>query len=99
MGSAAVYTMLTKLDEPERYFTLTVDELLVAIVGMVLLVCSSHKVVVGLVVFSMLSVLKRLKKGNGPRALFVLAYWYFPHTITQIVFPDLPKSHWRVWIA
>lgn len=99
MQQPTIYTMLTRLDEPFRYFSLTVDELTVAAFGLMLLVFSSHKFVVGFVACALFGALKKLKKGAGPRVILVLAYWYLPRAITQLITPTLPASHQRIWIA
>lgn len=99
MQNPTIYTVLSHLDAPLRYFTLTMDELVIAMGSLLLLVMSSHKLVVGVLGFSLFMLLKHLKGGAGPRALLVLAYWYLPHSLTKFFLPTLPASHMRVWVA
>lgn len=99
MENPTIYTMLTLLDEPRRHLSLTIDELVVAGSGLLLLVCSSQKIMVSVVGSLLFESFRRLKKGGGPRVLLVLAYWHLPHALTQLIVPTLPASHRRVWIA
>jgi len=93
------YQFLNHIDAPKRVLTLTLDEFVVAVFGFMFLVISSHKVLVSLLGFGLLSMLRGLKKGDGPRVLMVLAYWYLPFFLTQFFLPKLPLSHQRVYVA
>lgn len=93
------YQFLNHIDAPKRILTLTLDELVVAGLGFMLLVLSNQKIGVSLLGLGLLSGLRYLKKGEGPKALLVLAYWYLPHFITQFFLPQLPYSHHRVYVA
>lgn len=93
------YQFLNHIDAPKRILTLTIDELVVAGLGFMLLVLSNQKILVSLFGFGLLSGLRYLKKGEGPKALLVLAYWYLPSFITQFFLPQLPCSHHRVYVA
>ncbi|HBD7476133.1 TPA: type IV conjugative transfer system protein TraL [Legionella pneumophila] len=93
------YQFLNHIDAPKRVLTLTLDELVVAILGFVLLIISNQKVVVALLGFGLISAFRHLKKGQGPKALLVLAYWYLPYEVTQFFLPQLPPSHQRVYVA
>lgn len=93
------YQFLNHIDAPKRILTLTLDELVVAGLGFMLLIISNQKVLVSVFGFSLLSGLRYLKKGEGPKALLVLAYWYLPSFITQFFLPQLPLSHHRVYVA
>lgn len=96
--STLCYRFLNHIDAP-RILSLTVDELFVAGMGLMLLVVSTQKIVVALLSFSVLSGLRHLKRGEGPKVLLVLAYWYLPVIATQFFLPRLPASHHRVWVA
>ncbi|RAP34938.1 type IV conjugative transfer system protein TraL [Legionella quinlivanii] len=93
------YQFLSHIDAPKRILTLTMDELVVAGMGFMLLIISNQKTLVALLGFSLLSGLRYLKKGEGPKALLVLAYWHLPSVITQFFLPKLPLSHHRVYVA
>jgi len=99
MSKKAVYHFLNHLEAPRRYFTLTMDELGVAILGLMLLVLSNHKLFVALFGGVLLTTLRRLKKGESPKVLLVLAYWHLPQGLTQFFLPKLPASYRRVWVA
>lgn len=99
MSSLALYRLVSHLDEPKRILTLTLDELAVAVLSMMLLVVSNHKLLVGLLGLLLYAVLRALKQGRGPRFLLVLAYWYLPYGVSQMFVSNLPPSHARVWIA
>jgi conjugal transfer pilus assembly protein TraL len=96
---AIAYRFLNHIDAPKRVLTLTVDELLVAGLGFMLLVVSNQKILVSLLGLGLLSGLRYLKKGQGPKALLVLTYWHLPHFITQFFLPQLPSSHHRLYVA
>ncbi|WP_419421558.1 type IV conjugative transfer system protein TraL (plasmid) [Legionella sp. D16C41] len=93
------YQFLNHIDAPKRVLTLTLDELIVAGLGSMLLIVSNQKVLVTLFGLSLLSGLRYLKKGEGPIALLILAYWYLPSFVTQFFLPKLPLSHHRVYVA
>jgi len=99
MQSPTLYTVLSHLDAPIRFLTLTIDELVVILIGLMMLVLSSHKFMVGVFGCMLYMGLKYLKGGAGPRHLLVLAYWYFPYPVTQLFLPTLPASHLRAWVA
>ncbi|HAT8803705.1 type IV conjugative transfer system protein TraL [Legionella pneumophila] len=93
------YQFLNHIDAPKRVLTLTLDELCVAVLGLMLLVLSNQKIGVSLLGLGSLSGLRYLKKGEGPKALLVLAYWSLPSMVTQFFLPKLPLSHHRVYVA
>ncbi|MFO9001369.1 type IV conjugative transfer system protein TraL [Legionella pneumophila serogroup 1] len=93
------YQFLNHIDAPKRVLTLTMDELVVTTLSFILLLLSNQKVLVSMLGLGLLSGLRHLKKGEGPKALLVLAYWYLPSYITQFFLPKLPLSHHRVYVA
>lgn len=97
--NAMHYRILSKIDAPKRFLTLTIDELLIAMTGFALLVASNHKVLASLLSLSLLTATRYLKKGEGPKVLLVLAYWYLPAIVTRFFLPRLPASHQRLWTA
>ena len=99
MSDGMKYQFLNHQNAPKRVLSLTLDELVVAVIGFGMLAVSSQKIAVALLSLSLLSALRYLKKGAGPKALLVLAYWYLPSQFTQFFLPKLPHSHQRVWVA
>ncbi len=97
MSNPNCYRLFTKLDAPKRFFSLTVDELIVAIIGFAMLALTNYKILSALLGLGLVFVLRGLKRGKGPKSLLILAYWHFPHTITRFFLPKLPASHHRVW--
>lgn len=93
------YHFVHHLDAPKRVYSLTLDELTLVVMSLAFLVLSNHKVVVGLLGFSLISGLRLLKKGRCPRHLLVLSYWYLPFSVMQVVLPTLPPSHQRLWLV
>ncbi|PYD07283.1 type IV conjugative transfer system protein TraL, partial [Pseudomonas syringae pv. syringae] len=69
MISRAIYRFFNHLDAPKRYFSLTVDELSIAVTGLALLVLSNHKLMVALLSMLLLISLRRLKKEPNPKVL------------------------------
>ena len=99
MTTPNLYRVVSHLDAPKCYLTLTLDEMCVAGISLMLFVVTNHKLVAGLLGLFLYTCLKRLKKGRGPRFLMVLAYWYLPASATTLFLPTLPPSHLRVWVA
>lgn len=99
MSNFNLYQVISHLDEPKRYFTLTLDEVMIAGLTLLLLVISNRKLVVTMLGLLLYSALRMLKKGQGPRFLLVLAYWQLPKPITQLFVPTLPASYQRVWLS
>lgn len=99
MSNTCYYRLFSHLDAPKRYLSLTVDELLVAIIGFSMLALTNHKIVGALICLGLLSVLRMLKRGQSPRILLILMYWYLPYAITRFFLPRLPASHHRLYVA
>ncbi|MDF1756933.1 MAG: type IV conjugative transfer system protein TraL [Legionellaceae bacterium] len=97
MDNGALYRVISSLDEPKRYMSLTIDELLIAALGLMLLVTSNHKLLVGALGFGLYTFLKHLKQGHGPRFLLIQLYWHMPDPISKIAVSNLPPSYYRVW--
>ena len=68
-----MYRVVNHLDAPKRMLTLTVDEFLVASLGLMLFVASNHKVMVGALGLAFLGALKHVKKAVVPEF-----YWCLP---------------------
>lgn len=92
-----LYQIITHLDEPKRYLSLTLDELCIAVIGLMLLTTSNHKFLVGTLSAGIYSYLKYLKQGHGPRFLLIQIYWHMPNMIAKLIVPKLPKSYYRLW--
>jgi conjugal transfer pilus assembly protein TraL len=99
MTTPNLYRVVSHLDAPKCYLTLTLDEMCVASISLMLFVVTNHKLVAGLLGLFLYTSLKRLKNGRGPRFLMVLAYWYLPASVTTLFLSTLPPSHLRVWVA
>ena len=99
MREDVMYRFLTELDKPKRYLSLTIDELVIAIIGFLLLAIANQKILVSLLGLGFIALLRYLKKGNSPRVLLVLAYWFLPYGCTRFFLPHLTPSHLRVWVA
>ena len=99
MSQLSHYHFLNHIDAPKRYLSLTLDELIIASLFFVLFICSSQKIIVSLFGMGLVSLLRMLKKGDGPQRLPVMAYWYLPSSITGFFLPSLPKSYQRIWKA
>jgi len=99
MSRTNLYRLVSHLDEPRRYFTLSLDELCVAVLAAFFLVLSTQKILVMVLGAGVLAFLRHIKKGKGPRFLVVLAYWHLPRSVMQVIVPKLPASHRRIWKA
>lgn len=97
--SSMHYQFLSHIDAPKRILTLTLDELFIAILGFMLLILSNQKIIVSLFICGVFGGVRALKKGESPKFLLVLVYWYLPSSLTQFFLPRLPASHHRVWVA
>ena len=99
MSHSSLYQILSHLDQPKRYLSLTIDELIITSTGFIMLALTNHKIIGTVISLLLLSTLRHLKKGASPKVLLVLMYWYFPHGLTQFLLPQLPASHQRIWVA
>ena len=99
MTSPSVYRVINHLDEPLRFLTLTLDELVIASLSLLLLVLSSHKITVAILSALLFFGLRTIKQGYGPRFLLFLAYKRLPSFVTSWFLLSIPASHWRVWKA
>lgn len=97
MNHPRFYTIIAHLDNPKRFMSFSLDELLVLALGIMLLVTSNHKVIVGGFSLSLLSLLRYLKHGQGPRYLLVQLYWFMPSYVSQGLVSNVPKSYFRKW--
>jgi conjugal transfer pilus assembly protein TraL len=99
MSSSIHYRLVKHLDEPQRFLSLTIDEVVIAVLGLMLLVATSHKFLSGLFCLGLYSGLKYLKQGESPRFLLVLVYWHVPKEVSQMIVTKLPASHYRIWMG
>jgi conjugal transfer pilus assembly protein TraL len=97
MNNPVLYTMIRNLDEPQRVLGLTIDEFFIVVLGLMLLMMTSYRILTGLFCFALYLGLKHIKRGQAPRFLLVLIYWYLPKEISQFFLISLPASHLRVW--
>ena len=85
------------LDEPERYFIFTPDELIVVVVPLIVLtlVCNF---VIGLVAAAICFwALRRLKRGGNLNRLLWNAYWLLPSSTFGL--KKTPPSHERLLVG
>lgn len=94
-----MYLFLNHLDAPKRYFSLTIDEAFIVILGLSLVILTKQKILITLISFGLFSSLRFLKPGKNPKELLVLAYWHLPYAFTQFFLTKLPPSHQRIWTA
>ena len=97
MGRSGFYRIIAHLDNPKRFMSFSLDELVVLVFGIMLLVTSNHKLMVGCFSFMLISLLRYLKHGQGPRFLLVQLYWLMPSYVSQGMVAKVPKSHFRKW--
>jgi len=81
------------LDEPERYFVFTPDELGVVIVPLGLLTVIVNFLVGLIVALVCFWAFRKFKKGQGLHRLVCMAYWVLPSDILK--FKATPPSHLR----
>ncbi len=99
MTNPNCYRLFTNLDAPKRFLSLTVDELVVAIIGFSMLSLTNYKVLSALLGLSLIFILRVLKRGNSPKVLLIMAYWHLPHALTRFFLPKLPASYIRLYVA
>jgi conjugal transfer pilus assembly protein TraL len=85
------------LDEPERYFIFTPDELVVVIVPLLILTIISHFFVALMVSSLAFWSLRRLKRGGGLNRLIWDAYWLLPSSIFGL--KATPPSFERLFVG
>lgn len=81
------------LDEPERYFIFTPDELAVVIVPLGVLTVIANFLVGLIVALVGFWLFRKFKKGQGLHRLMRMAYWVLPSDILK--FKATPPSHLR----
>lgn len=91
------YCILPHLDAPLRFFSLTIDELVTVGLAFLLAMLSQQKILIVVLATVLFSLLRFLKKNDGPKALLRLAYWHLPAGFTQFFLPKLPASYQRFW--
>lgn len=96
----AKYLICRKIDEPKRYFGLTLDEF-IPIVLTILLCWISGSLLTGIFFAAIIwFVIKYFKKGQGTSWFFNLLYWYLPlHYLQGIIFQKTPPSAARQWLC
>lgn len=99
MSENAYFLYLNHIDAPKRYFSFTLDEAAVAVLGVLLLVMSNKKATCVLLCAGLIGLMRLIKRGQGLSIYLVLAYWYLPNSFTQFFLPKLPASHQRIWIS
>lgn len=99
MNEDAKYQILSHLDEPKRYYGITIDDLIIWSIVILLVTLSSNKITMTLIGLGIKRGLGMLKKGNPPSHLVLLAYWYLPSSLTKFFIKNLPESHKRFWMA
>jgi conjugal transfer pilus assembly protein TraL len=102
MRDEALYQVRHHLSSPFRILSLTIDELVVIIFALVTFFFLDGFVAKGLLVVvgsALVSILRFIKKGRGPKMLVVYLYWYLPSFITQFFMSKMPASYKRIWKA
>ena len=99
MDNHQLYKVYSNLDHPKRIIGFTINEVVVAFIGVLFTALSEQKVLVILFSLVVLATLRRLKKNKGPKCLLVLAYWCLPRFVTKLILPNLPDSSKRLWKA
>jgi conjugal transfer pilus assembly protein TraL len=85
------------LDEPERYFIFTLDELIVS-VGPIVVLMITVNFVVGLAVgASAFWLLRKIKKGGNLNRLLWHAYWLMPSEVFSL--KQMPASDERMLVG
>jgi conjugal transfer pilus assembly protein TraL len=81
------------LDEPERFFIFTPDELVIVVVPLLLGTVLAN-FVVGLVIgLALFFALRKLKQGGGLHRLLWVGYWFLPTDVLRL--KATPASHLR----
>ncbi len=85
------------LDEPERYFIFTPDELVVVVLPLVVLTIVAN-FLVGLIAGAvMFMALRKLKKGGNLNRILWVGYWLLPTDMMGL--KKTPPSFARMWVA
>ncbi len=102
MRDEALYQVRHHLSSPFRILSLTIDELVVIISALATFFFIDGIVAKGLLVagsIGLVSVLRFIKRGRGPKMIVVYLYWYLPSFITQFFMSKMPASYKRIWKA
>ena len=82
------------LDEPERYFIFTIDELIVVVVPLLVLTVLTNFLVGLMAGFAGFGLLRKIKKGGSLNRLIWKLYWLMPTEVFSI--KALPRSDARL---
>lgn len=102
MRDEALYQVRHHLSSSFRILSLTIDELVVVGIAATTFFFLDGFLAKGLLLvisFSLVSGLRYIKKGRGPKMLVVYMYWYLPSIITQFFMSKMPASYKRIWKA
>jgi conjugal transfer pilus assembly protein TraL len=94
------YFICKRLDEPQRYMGLTLDEFVpIAIINIGCFILGS--LVTGFALSAIIwLLLKHFKKGQGPGWFLNLLYWHLPlHHLQGLLFIKTPSSSARHWLS
>ena len=87
------YILYSQLDAPKRFFMITVDEFIGAVIGGLFFGGIMHgwiSLVIGGAI--LLSVIKAIKKKHSPYIWVHWFYAYFPRCVTRYCFSSFPDS-------
>jgi conjugal transfer pilus assembly protein TraL len=81
------------LDEPERFFIFTPDELMVVVIPLAIGTIVANFLIGLVVAGGVFLALRKLKQGGGLQRLLWIAYWYAPTDVLRL--KAMPASHLR----
>jgi len=100
MGHEDKYFICKRIDEPKRYFGLTLDEFIPIVITVLLCWCFGSLLTGFLLAGIVWFAIKYCKKGQGTSWFFNLLYWYLPlHFLSGLVFLKTPPSAARHWLS
>jgi conjugal transfer pilus assembly protein TraL len=81
------------LDEPERFFIFTPDELFVVVIPLAVGTVLANFLIGLIVATGVFMAIRKLKQGGGLHRLLWIAYWYVPSDVLRL--KASPPSHLR----
>lgn len=93
-----IYTVSRRLNEPKRYIGCTIDELVPAVIALMLGMASSSLLLSASFAAFWIISLKRLKKRYGMSFLSVVIFWKTDKYLSQSIFKKTPPSEYKNYL-
>lgn len=100
MNNDAKYFICKKIDEPSRFFGLTLDEFIPILITIGICAFFGSLLTGFMLAAVVWFVIRHFKKGQGTNWFLNMLYWYLPlHLFHGVLFEKTPPSSVRHWLS